>query len=82
MHIHVLGVMWFTESSSEKPIGIVFGVDVITKEKKAYIGTGYGVSSAQDKEHILKFGAKFPIDAAKILFKEELEEYEQNKCNS
>lgn len=52
-------VIWFSEGTSVKPIGVVIKVDEVTGEPMAYIGTGNGASEDDDIRRILAWGAKF-----------------------
>ncbi len=66
----IINVHWFTTMYAHT-IGIVLGVDEITKKQKAYIGLGDGVSEEADKEKIAQGGSPFPIDVALKLFTED-----------
>lgn len=57
----ILNAIWFTEHGSSRPIGIILGIDENTKEHKAFIGTGNGVSEEIDAGYIASHGAKFPV---------------------
>ncbi len=54
----IIAATWFTPSTGEC-IGIVFGIDEITGEKKAYIGIGEGNDEGIDVDLIARNGAKF-----------------------
>jgi hypothetical protein len=58
---------WFTESMSEKPIGII----KVSNEHdvKYYIGTGWGTDIKEDEKKIIMYGAKFPWQIGEFLFK-------------
>lgn len=56
-----IGHVWFT---SQKTVGIVLAHDPITDKLKAWIAPVGGSDSAADIEHIMGYGAKFPIDEA------------------
>lgn len=60
-----VGSIWFGK------IGIVLGYDIVTKERKAYIGIGEGRNQIQDEIFIKEHGKSFPIKAAESLIKEE-----------
>ncbi len=62
----ILKANWFTPMGNTL-IGIVYGEDEVTKEKKAYIGIGNGYDEKEDSEHIAETGAKFPADVAEKL---------------
>ena len=64
----IINAVWFSEGGSNRIIGVVFGVDEITGEYKAYIGTGIGFDEGTDADLIATHGSKFPIKAAKVLF--------------
>ena len=51
-------VFWFTPATGEC-IGIVYGTDDVTGERKAYIGVGNGINEEEDIALIAKTGAKF-----------------------
>lgn len=57
----ILGYCWF---SGVDNVGIVYGIDNITNEKKAYIGIAVGLNEDADINHIAEYGAHFPIDEA------------------
>jgi len=61
----VTNATWFTQMGVTQPIGIVFGEDEATGEKKAYIGAGYGNEEDQDCQHIARTGAKLSLEMAK-----------------
>ena len=61
----IKGSVWFTTMQSNEQIGIVLGVDEITKKEKAYIGIGFGKSEKSDEIMIAERGAKFPLEQAK-----------------
>lgn len=61
----IINAIWFTEMGKTEPIGIIIGQDEITKEKKAYIGTGEGDDEGVDAGHIAECGAKFTHQMAK-----------------
>lgn len=65
-NLEVLNVDWFMSRGC--CIGIVLCKDVNTQEFKSYIGTGNGLTPCEDIDCITKWGAKFPVDAAKVLF--------------
>ena len=52
------GAMWFTQMGNTKLIGIVFGIDENTGEKKAYIGSADGFDEKADTKNIATTGAK------------------------
>lgn len=62
----IIDSIWFS-SFTHPTIGIVFGQDEITGERKAYIGIGGGVDEARDDEHIAKTGAPFRAEVARII---------------
>lgn len=62
----ILNKIWFTEMGSVNPIGIVIIQNEIGEEK-AYIGTGSGHNEEDDAKKIAEQGAKFPLNAAKLL---------------
>ncbi len=57
----------FTEMGSPRPIGIVIVEIESSKERKAYIGTGVGVSEERDIDMILNHGAKFHLFTAESI---------------
>ena len=57
--------IWFTEMGSTLPIGIVIGVDEVTGEPKAYIGTAYGNDGGEDIKRITAGGAKLSLAIVK-----------------
>ena len=59
----VLSSMWFNSLRGEC-IGLVL-VDA-GAELKAYLGSAMSGTEDADVKHICSFGAKFPVDAAKI----------------
>jgi hypothetical protein len=59
--------IWFTEMGTPRPIGIIYGEDEVTGEKKAYIGTGHGFNEHADTQHIAKYGAKLTLETVKQL---------------
>ena len=61
--------VWFSELGKTDCIGIIIGIDEHTGEKKAYIGTGNGVSEEADVLRIASNGAKFTRDIASVIFK-------------
>jgi hypothetical protein len=63
----ILNARWFTEMGSLRPIGIILGQDEKTGEYKSYIGTGDGNSEEYDAQQILRRGAKFPVEQAKLI---------------
>ena len=63
----ITNASWFTQMGELKPIGIVFGVDEITGDKKAYIGVGDGVDESTDVNNIFLTGAKIHISQANII---------------
>jgi len=65
----VVNVYWFTEMAEIKPIGIVTGVGAVG-ERKAYIGTGLGLDSAEDVQHIAENGAKLPLATLEEIVKD------------
>lgn len=75
----VIGSTWFSEMGSATPIGIVL-VEFDKAEKQnfganklsAYIGTSAGLSKEMDEEKIVKTGARFPVDAAKMMIGQEV----------
>jgi len=62
----ILDSIWFTQMGG-KLIGIV-KVDVEYEGIKYYIGTCDGVDKKIDEKHITETGAKFPKEAAEVLF--------------
>ncbi len=62
----ILRALWFNESGSMAPIGIVI-IETPEGQKKAYIGTGYGRDEGQDSQKIASMGDHFPMEAASIL---------------
>ena len=66
----IVGKTWFTEMGSTRPIGVVIIETEIGQsvfERKAYIGTAFGVNEMADARHIAERGAKFPVDMAEKL---------------
>ena len=53
----IISTVWFTQMGLPPTIGIVIGEDDITKERKAYIGTGAGYDEGADAEKIAETGA-------------------------
>ena len=63
----ILRAIWFTEMGTlHGTIGIVIAEDK-HGGKRAYIGTGDGEEQERDAQKILKWGAKFPLEAAEKL---------------
>ena len=54
-----IGTYWF--NSSTGTVGLVVGEDVVTKERKAYIGAASGVDEQIDTEHIKRYGSKVSL---------------------
>ena len=48
----ILRAVWFTEMVNTRPIGIVLGIDIMTKKYKAYIGTAGGYDEKIDSYEI------------------------------
>jgi len=71
----IIETLWFTGMYGF--CGIVLGEDVITGERKAYLGVHRGVDEESDQRLIAEGGAQFNRDTAarilKFLDKEELE---------
>ena len=63
----ILSSIWFTSMGSLRPVGIVIGKDEITKEKKAYIGTGMGLNEKDDEKMIAAKGAKLNIETLQVI---------------
>ena len=61
----IVGTCWFNEMGSHRPIGVVIVENEF--ERKAYIGTAYGINELADATHIADRGAKFPLDMAEKL---------------
>lgn len=59
--MNIIQAIWFTEMGSMRPIGIVLGVDNITGERKAFIGTASGDDEGADAERIAAGGAKLRV---------------------
>lgn len=59
----VIEVTWFN-SINGSLIGLVL-IDA-GSEEKAYIGVAKGVDEREDVENICRFGAKFPVGAARL----------------
>lgn len=70
----IIDTIWFMEMGSKSPIGIVLSEDVLTGEKKAYIGTGNGLDADADRKLIAARGARLPIQILEHLLKELKEE--------
>lgn len=67
--IDVIRTAWFNPSGLNIiGVGIVYGRDQETGEIKAYIGTAFGIDEVQDINSIAESGAKFPAEAAAVLF--------------
>lgn len=60
----ILNTIWF---SGLKCVGIVLCVDEITREHKAYIGVGEGISEEADIRHIAEHGSPVHLPSAKRL---------------
>jgi hypothetical protein len=58
----IIRSIWFNEMGSARPIGLVIGLDEVTREPKAYIGTGSGFDQKSDEIRISQYGAKFPVE--------------------
>jgi hypothetical protein len=71
----VIGSTWFSEMGSEAIIGIVL-VEFGANKLSAYIGTGLQThengTREMDEEKIVKSGARFPVDAAKMMIGQEV----------
>ncbi|RLB66447.1 MAG: hypothetical protein DRH08_06175 [Deltaproteobacteria bacterium] len=50
--------IWFSQMGNDKIIGIVITEDDITKERKAFLGTGSGLNESGDALHVAQTGAK------------------------
>ena len=61
----VEGVLWLT--TQERAFGVVYGEDVHTKQRKAYISVVSGLDETKDIENILQYGIKVLPDQAKQL---------------
>ena len=79
----VIGSTWFSEMGSEAVIGIVLvefdqveQQDFGANKLSAYIGTGLqtheNATREMDEEKIVKMGARFPVDAAKMMIGQEV----------
>jgi len=66
-NVELVGWCWY---NGRDTIGIVLGFDVITKEKKAYIGTADGTDERHDIFNIMCWGTKFEADIAEVLIKQ------------
>lgn len=62
----VLNHIWFNPGATFQTIGIVYGTGDDGKPR-AYIGVGNGLSEDEDIKEVPEWGAKFPIEAAKVL---------------
>jgi len=58
----ILNSVWFSQMRPPSTIGIVVGEDAVTSEKKAYIGTGFGVDEDRDRKMIAEYGSPFPLE--------------------
>jgi len=75
----VIGSTWFSEMGSVTPIGIVL-VEFNKAEQQdfgagklaAYIGKPAGLSKEKDEKSIVCTGARFPVDAAKMMIGQEV----------
>ena len=54
----IKSAIWFSLLQYPFHLGIVYGIDEQTKERKAYIGRAHGVSPEADMKHIAENGAK------------------------
>lgn len=63
-NIELIGWCWYTGRDS---IGIVLCLDVITNEKKAYIGLVDGENERHDISNIMCWGTRFESEIAEIL---------------
>jgi hypothetical protein len=61
MDSKLLGYCWFTGMNC---IGVVLIETAYSKEIKAYIGSGAGLDEKLDIEHIIDWGASFPVEEA------------------
>ena len=59
----ITGTLWFTGGNGT--VGIVFGVDEVTRKKKAYIGSASGTNEENDAQSIAEHGARLYLYAAK-----------------
>ena len=57
----IIDSIWFNN------IGIVLGMDDVTKKMKAYIGIGEGKNKISDELHIASCGLPFPAKIAEEL---------------
>ena len=57
----IIDTIWFTEMGGVNPIGIVV-IETKVGERKAYIGTGTGISEDNDARRIAEMGAKLPTE--------------------
>lgn len=62
----ILTATWFT-GSGMKLIGVVIGIDEITNERKAYVGTASGLDEGLDAQHIASHGAKLHLVIAESI---------------
>lgn len=66
-NIVVVSSVWFTHGN--ECIGVVMGIDSVTKERKAYVGLGSpGNEESQDVESIVKYGTKIYYSIAEQLY--------------
>ena len=63
----ILDTFWFSQLGNPAQIGIVIGKND-NDEIKCYIGSSDIGEEVADQENIAETGAKFPLDASKVLF--------------
>lgn len=63
----IIETIWFTGMYGF--CGIVLGEDVITGERKAYLGVHHGVEEESDRRLIAKGGAKFTRETAERILR-------------
>lgn len=63
----IIDKIWFTHGNN--CIGIIIAENETTKERKAYIGCGFGLDEGADAYNILDWGAKFPLSTLESILK-------------
>lgn len=75
--MQILDALWFTQMGNPHQTGIVIGKDKVDGKIKCYIGYAKSditedilaeTDEQNDREYIAKTGAKFPLEAARLLF--------------
>ena len=63
----IVDKMWFTAQGRQ--IGLILTKDSYDNTFRAFIGLGTGLDEQLDADKIRGYGAKFPVNAAREIFK-------------